>query len=435
LQPNFEAVDSSLTDQQKSPTTSIGYPAMSPININRLCARIDALGEIGRVVGTRGVCRLAFSDEDRLARDHIVNEMGRLGLSVTVDGIGNIFGKRAGQTESPLVMTGSHIDSVRTGGRYDGTLGVLAGLEVVERLNELGITTKRPLVVAVFANEEGARFQPDMMGSLVFQGDLALDRALDTVGIDGTSIRDNLAIIGVAQTARTPDKAIHAFVELHIEQGPVLERIGATIGIVEGVQGISWTEFTISGTSNHAGTTPMRMRKDAGYVASAIAVFVRQLTKEMGANQLATAGSISVFPNLVNVIPSKAVVTVDLRNTCEEELKIAERRVIAYAKDTAAFEGTTLDVRTLARFEPVSFSSHIMSRVENSAAARSFKMHRMPSGAGHDAQILARMCPSGMIFVPSVGGVSHNYSELTQPADLEAGAAVLWDVLLELLGE
>src|SRR6202453_4069123 len=215
---------------------------MPTININRLCARIDALGEIGRVVGTRGVCRLAFSDEDRLAREHIVNEMGRLGLSVAVDGIGNIFGKRAGRTEWPLVMTGSHIDSVRTGGRYDGTLGVLAGLEVVERLNELGITTKRPLVVAVFANEEGARLQPDMMGSLVFQGDLALDHALDTVGIDGTSIRENLARIGVAQTARTPDKAIHAFVELHIEQGPVLERIGATIGIVEGVQGISWTE-------------------------------------------------------------------------------------------------------------------------------------------------------------------------------------------------
>ncbi len=405
------------------------------INIDRLCARIKALAEIGRVGDTYGVCRLAFSDEDRLARDHITEDMRRLGLSVCVDGIGNIFGKRAGRTDQYPVMTGSHIDSVRTGGRYDGTLGVLAGLEVVERLNELGMTTERSLVVAVFVNEEGARFQPDMMGSLVFQGDLDLVHALDTVGIDGTSIRDNLARIGVVPTARTLDKTIHAFVELHIEQGPVLERIGATIGIVEGVQGISWTEFTIAGTSNHAGTTPMSMRKDAAFVASAIALFARRLCGEMAGNQLATAGSVSVFPNVINVIPSKAVITIDLRNTDEEQLKVAEGRVLAYARDVAAAEGTTLDARTLARFEPVSFSSHIMSRIDNSAAARSLRMHRMPSGAGHDAQILARMCPAGMIFVPSVGGVSHNYSEFTKQDDLEAGAMVLWDVLLELLGE
>jgi N-carbamoyl-L-amino-acid hydrolase len=409
-------------------------PAPS-INVDRLRARIEALGEIGRVDDTQGVCRLAFSNEDRLARDHVIEEMRRLGLSVSVDGIGNIFGKRAGRTGLSAVMTGSHIDSVRTGGRYDGTLGVLAGLEVVERLNELGITTKRPLVIAVFANEEGARFQPDMMGSQVFQGGVDLDHALGTVGIDGTSVRENLARIGVTPTAQAPDKALHAFVELHIEQGPVLERIGATIGIVEGVQGISWTEFTIGGTSNHAGTTPMSMRSDAAFVASAIAVFARQLCSEMPANQLATAGSISVFPNLINVIPSKAVITIDLRNTCEQELKVAEGRVIAHAKHAAAAEGTTLDIRSLARFEPVSFSTRVMSRVENSAAARSLKMHRMPSGAGHDAQILARICPSGMIFVPSVGGVSHNYNEFTSPGDLEAGATVLWDVLLELLDD
>ena len=405
------------------------------INIDRLCARVNALGEIGRVGDTHGVCRLAFSDEDRLARDHIIQEMRRLGLLVSIDGIGNIFGKRVGQTDRSPVMTGSHIDSVRTGGRYDGTLGVLAGLEVVERLNELAMSTERPLVVAVFANEEGARFQPDMMGSLVFQGDLDLVHALDTVGIDGTSIRDNLARIGVIPTARTPDKAIHAFVELHIEQGPVLERIGATIGVVEGVQGISWTEFTIAGTSNHAGTTPMSMRKDAAFVASDIAVFARRLCGDRAGNQLATAGSIAVFPNLINVIPSKAVITIDLRNTDDEELQAAEGRIISYARDAAAAEGTALAVRTLARLKPVSFSSRIMSRIENSAVTRSLKMHRMPSGAGHDAQILARICPAGMIFVPSVGGVSHNLSEFTKPDDLAAGAMVLWDVLLELVGE
>jgi beta-ureidopropionase / N-carbamoyl-L-amino-acid hydrolase len=408
---------------------------MVMINIDRLCARINALAEIGRVGDTHGVCRLAFSDEDRLARDHIAQLMHTLGLAVSVDGIGNIFGKRAGQTERSPVMTGSHIDSVRTGGRYDGTLGVAAGLEVVERLNELGIDTERALVVAVFANEEGARFQPDMMGSLVFQGDLDLVQALDTIGIDGTSIRDNLRRIGIAPTTRTPDKAIHAFVELHIEQGPVLERTGATIGVVEGVQGISWTEFTIGGSSNHAGTTPMSMRRDAAFVACDIAVFARRLCSAIAGNQLATAGSMSVFPNLVNVIPSKAVITIDLRNTNEEQLKLAERRVLAYAKDAAASDGTTLDVRTLARFEPVSFSPQIMSRVARSAATRSLRMHRMPSGAGHDAQILARMCPAGMIFVPSVGGVSHNFNEFTRPDDLEAGAMVLWDVLLELLNE
>lgn len=405
------------------------------INIERLCARIEALGQIGRVGDTPGVCRLAFSDEDRLARDHVVHIMRTLGLSISIDGIGNIFGKRTGQTDQSPVMTGSHIDSVRTGGRYDGTFGVLAGLEVVERLNELGISTARPLVVAVFVNEEGARFQPDMMGSLVFQGDLDLAQALDTVGIDGTSIRDNLARIGVAPTTQVPDRAIHAFVELHIEQGPVLERIGATIGVVEGVQGISWTELTIGGTSNHAGTTPMSMRRDAAFVACDIAVFARRLCRDMGGNQLGTAGSMSVFPNLVNVIPSKAVITIDLRHTDEGQLKVAEGRLITYAKEAAASEGTTLDIRPLARFEPVSFSPHIMSRIEQSAARRSLRMHRMPSGAGHDAQILARMCPAGMIFVPSVGGISHNYNEFTKPDDLETGALVLWDVLLELLNE
>jgi beta-ureidopropionase / N-carbamoyl-L-amino-acid hydrolase len=402
------------------------------INIKRLCARIDELAQIGRVEGTQGVCRLAFTEADQQARDYIITQMKGLGLRVAVDRIGNVFGTRPGQADLPAVMTGSHIDSVRTGGRLDGALGVLAGLEVVEALNENAIMTRRPLTVAVFSNEEGARFQPDMMGSLVFQGDLDLQAALDTVGIDGISVRESLARIGMTGAADTRDMAVYGFVELHIEQGPVLETLGRTIGIVEGVQGISWTQFVVEGTSNHAGTTPMNMRTDAGHVATRIATFARALAGELGPAQLATVGALTLYPNLVNVVPSRATITVDLRNTDDASLSEAEARLSEFAGKAAAQEGASLRQTRLARFAPVSFARHIMEKVEQSAAKRHLSTLRMPSGAGHDAQILARMCPSGMIFVPSVGGLSHNVNEFTNERDLDAGAMVLFDVLYDL---
>ncbi len=397
----------------------------------RLLRRIADLARVGAIEGG-GVCRLALTDADRQGRDLVVQWMRELGLAVTVDGIGNVVGLRAGRKAGPPVMTGSHIDTVRTGGRYDGNLGVLAGLEVVAALNDASVVTERSIAVAFFTNEEGARFAPDMMGSLVFQGDLALADALATVGIDGTTVGENLARIGYAGTAPVGNNEVHAFVELHVEQGPVLEHEDYTIGAVTGVQGIHWIEFTVRGVSNHAGTTPMALRHDAGIVAARIACFARDLTVELGAGQLATVGQVNLFPNLINVIPNRATFTLDLRNTDGAALQEAIARCMKYAAQAAADEGVELSHRVLADFAPVAFDEAIVGRVEDIARSRGHRVRRLPSGAGHDAQMLARMCPTGMVFVPSVDGLSHNVAEFTHDQDIEAGAGVLLELMLEL---
>jgi N-carbamoyl-L-amino-acid hydrolase len=400
------------------------------INAARLSSRLERLAEEGaRPDG--GVCRLALSDADKAGRDLVVQWMRELGLAVTIDAIGNVVGLRRGQEDGAPVMMGSHIDTVATGGHYDGALGVLAGLEVVQTLDDAGVVTKRPLAVAFFTNEEGARFQPDMFGSLVFTGAMPLERALRSVSIDGKVAGEELERIGYSGDAPVGRPNVHAYVELHVEQGPTLEAEGLTIGAVEGVQGISWTEFTLTGQSNHAGTTPMRMRRDAGYVAAAIAVHARQLAKEFGGYQVATVGALTLSPNLVNVVAERALMTVDLRNTDNERLKEAERRLQAFAEKTAAGEGVTLESRMLARFDPVAFAPHLVARVEAIAKEFDLPVKRLPSGAGHDAQMLAAICPACMIFTPSAGGVSHNIAEYTKPEDIAAGA----DVLLRLVAE
>ena len=329
-------------------------------------------------------------------------------------------------------MTGSHIDTVRTGGRYDGNLGVLAGLEVIETLQAAGVEPPRPLAVAFFTNEEGARFPPDMLGSLVYVGAMSVEEALDIIGIDGTAVGDELERIGYRGAAPCPGPAPHAFVELHVEQGPVLEAEGMTIGAVSGVQGISWTELTITGESNHAGTTPMYLRHDPGYVAARIAAFVRDLAKELGGRQVATVGRIDLHPNLVNVVPANATITVDLRNTDEAVLAEAEGRVQAFAASVAEAEGCTVTSRSLARFAPVEFAADVVDLVRATAERLGHRALTLPSGAGHDAQMLAMVCPSGMIFTNSHRGISHNPAEHTDPEDLEAGANVLLQVMLAL---
>jgi beta-ureidopropionase / N-carbamoyl-L-amino-acid hydrolase len=401
------------------------------VDIGRLLARIEALGEIGALDGG-GVCRLALTDDDRDGRDLVVTWMRNLGLVVTIDQIGNVVGTRAGRQAGPPVMIGSHIDTVATGGLYDGNLGVLAGLELVEALNAAGTETQHPIAVAFFTNEEGARFAPDMMGSCVHQGALSLDSALATVGIDGATVCDELTRIGYAGDLPVGSARARAFLELHVEQGPVLEEQGVTIGAVTGVQGISWTEYIIGGTSNHAGTTPMRLRHDAGYVAAAIATEARMLATRMGGEQVATCGAIDLKPNLINVIARHARVTVDLRNTDETALQAAEAHLAAFITSLAASEGVTVDTRTLARFEPVEFDSALVNAVESTAQSLEFSVMRLPSGAGHDAQMFAPHCPTAMIFVPSVGGISHNVREFTAPQDLHAGAEVLLRLALDL---
>ncbi|HVI73901.1 MAG TPA: Zn-dependent hydrolase [Anaeromyxobacteraceae bacterium] len=396
----------------------------------RLTERLMKLGALGALPGG-GVCRLALTDADKAGRDQVVAWMRELGLEVSIDRIGNGIGLRKGREGGPPVMIGSHIDTVRTGGLYDGNLGVMAGLEVVAALDDAQVTTRRPLAVAFFTNEEGSRFQPDMMGSLVYTGALPLERALPSKAIDGPTVGDELSRIGYAGEAPVARPRAHAYVELHVEQGPVLDAEGVKIGAVESVQGISWTELTLTGQSNHAGTTPMALRHDAGYVAAEIAVFARRLAKELGGHQVATVGMLNVAPNLVNVVPNRVVMTVDLRNTDEARLQEAERRVLTFAEETARAEGVGLARRSLARFEPVAFDAALVARVEAIARELGLSVKRLPSGAGHDAQILAAVCPACMIFVPSRKGVSHNVEEYTAPEDLAAGASVL----LRLVGE
>jgi N-carbamoyl-L-amino-acid hydrolase len=405
---------------------------MTPeLSDRHLLDTLERLAQVGAIEGG-GCARLALTDEDKAGRDLVLGWMKALGLDVRIDAIGNVIGLRAGRETLAPVMTGSHIDTVRTGGRYDGNYGVLAGLEVVRALNAAGMTTRRPIAVAFFTNEEGARFTPDMMGSLVYAGGLGLNEAYAAADKDGVAVGDELRRIGylgpVAPGALKP----HAFLELHIEQGPILDEEKVEIGVVESVQGISWTEYTVTGVSNHAGTTPMRLRRDAGYLAASVNLFARKLAWEMGGHQVATVGALALRPNLINVVPNRAVFTVDLRNTDEAKLQEAEARVAAHIAEVAAAERVEVEAKVLARFEPVIFDASLVNRVEHHAQALSLSTRRMPSGAGHDAQMMQRLCPTAMIFVPSVAGLSHNVKEHTEAADLIAGAQVLLNLVLEL---
>lgn len=397
----------------------------------RLLQSLDDLAQLGAIEGG-GVCRLALTDADKLGRDWAVARMQALGMTVTIDAIGNGVAVYPGSEDLLPVMIGSHIDTVRTGGRYDGNYGVLAGLEVVATLRDAGLRPRRPIAVAFFTNEEGARFHPDMMGSLVYVGGMPLEDALATTGIDGVTVGAELRRIGYDGQAPVGKPRVDSFVELHIEQGPVLDLRGLQVGVVEGVQGISWTEFTIDGVSNHAGTTPMELRHDAGYAAARVANFVHDLALRYGGRQIATVGAMRFEPNLINVIPNRAVFTVDLRNTDERRLAEAETEVLAFAQQTCETETLTLSHRRLARFEPVAFDPMVIDLVERETAALGLTHMRMPSGAGHDAQMLARVCPAGMIFVPSVKGLSHNVREFTEPDDLIDGAQILLQVVLKL---
>ena len=401
------------------------------IDTAALLDRLARLATVGAIEGG-GSARLALSDEDKTGRDLVVGWMRELGLSVAVDAVGNVVALRAGREDLAPVMTGSHIDTVRTGGRYDGNLGVLAGLEFCAALDRAGLRTRRPIAVAFFTNEEGARFQPDMLGSLAYVGGLSVAEAHAARSIDGRLLGEELRRIGYLGERPPGFVRPHAFVELHIEQGPILEAEGLTIGVVTGVQGISWAEYALTGVSNHAGTTPMRLRRDAGYAAMAIAGGIRDLVRRFGGDQVGTVGRIELVPNLINVVAARATFTLDLRNTDEATLARAEAEASALIARICAEERVDVEKRVLARFEPVDFDPRLIDLVAARAAARGFRHRRLPSGAGHDAQMLARICPTGMIFVPSAKGLSHNVAEFTDPADIDAGAKVLTDVILEL---
>lgn len=395
-----------------------------------LLALIADLGAIGRD-GEGRLCRLAASDADKAGRDRLCKWLRAADLQVEIDGIGNIWGlwQPDGATGDPVVI-GSHIDTVIDAGIYDGCYGVLAGLAVITAMQRAGFRPARPVAVVAFTNEEGVRFAPDMMGSLVVAGGLSLEAALASIGTDGAVLGQELARIGYAGDRAPGSLRPHAYLELHIEQGPILEAEGIEIGVVETLQGISWQQITIEGRANHAGTTPMAMRLDAGVAAAGVITHLDQLARSVE-GAVATVGTMAFAPGAINVIPSRAVFTVDLRNPSEDRLRGQETSLAEHLAGLRA-QGFEITTMRLARFEPVVFDPQIVAAIDQAAKARQLSRKRMTSGAGHDAQMIARIAPSAMIFVPSQGGVSHNPAEFTAPDQLVAGANVLLDVAKEL---
>lgn len=406
------------------------------LNAPLLLEQIHVLGEIGADPRDGGRTRIALTDADKAGRDRLVEWMKALDLDVRIDRIGNIFGTLRSPSDSgdqaPL-MIGSHIDTVANAGALDGCYGVLAGLAVARAFREAGRLPERSISIAAFTNEEGVRYQPDMMGSLVHAGGLDVEAALATIGTDGTRLGDELARIGYAGDLEPGAIVPHAYLELHIEQGPILEAENTLIGAVENLQGISWQRLTIQGNANHAGTTPTRLRHDAGYVAGAVIHELRRIALASNGTTLATVGCVAFEPNLINVIPRKAVLTVDLRDPDEARLQAAEQRLGAFLRDIAAAEGVRIDSEQLVRFQPVSFDAGLVEAIEGAARRLGLSHRRMTSGAGHDAQMIARLCPTAMIFVPSRGGVSHNPREHTDDGQLIQGAEVLLDVVTRRL--
>jgi beta-ureidopropionase / N-carbamoyl-L-amino-acid hydrolase len=400
------------------------------IDGQRLVSRLMRLAEIGATL-EGGCCRLALSDEDKAGRDWLCAEMAALGLDVKVDAIGNITGLLKGQEAGPAVIMGSHIDTVATGGRYDGALGVVAGLEVIATLNDLGLRPKRDIAVIAFTNEEGARFQPDMLGSYVWLGGMSVAEAQTQMDAEGLVLGTELRRIGYEGPEAPGFLAAHAYLELHIEQGPVLAEEGGGIGAVTGIQGITWLEMTFGGQPNHGGTTPMKYRKDAGLIAARVNLFAHETTTRIP-GQLANMGVIRVLPGNVNVVPETVTVTLDLRNPDQAGLDEAEAAIRAFAEGAARAAGVSHSIRDLARFPPTPFDEGMIARVENAAMSLGLPVRRMISGAGHDAQMMAQLCPTAMIFIPSIGGLSHNPKEFSTKADIEAGANVLLQVVLDV---
>ncbi len=406
------------------------------LNEARLLQQIRLLGEIGTDRVNGGRTRIALTDAEKAGRDQLLAWMQELELDVRIDRIGNIFGtlhtEGEADEQAPL-MIGSHIDTVTNAGAFDGCYGVLAGLAVARAYREAGMVPDRPLTVAAFTNEEGVRYQPDMMGSLVYAGGLGLDEALSTIGTDGTRLGDELRRIGYAGDLEPGSIVPHEYLELHIEQGPILEAEDTLIGVVENLQGISWQKIRVTGKANHAGTTPTALRHDAGYVAGAVIAELREIARASGGTTLATVGSMSLEPNVINVIACQASFTVDLRDPDEAELSAAENRLNQFLIAIAEEEGVEVSCERLVRFQPVTFDPGLADEIEASAKRKGLSYRRMTSGAGHDAQMIARIAPAAMIFVPSRGGISHNPLEHTNDDQLLKGAEVLLDVVLHRL--
>ena len=411
-------------------------PTQLRIDGDRLWNSLMELAKLG-ATEKGGVCRIALTDLDRQGRDLFTRWAREAGCEVRVDRIGNIFARRAGRDNTrPPVVTGSHIDTQPTGGKFDGNYGVLAGLEVIRSLNDAKVVTEAPLEIAVWTNEEGSRFVPVMMGSGVFADAFTLEHALAQRDNDGISVAEALAAIGYAGGAPASAAAspVGAYFEAHIEQGPVLEANERVIGVVEGALGQRWYDVVVQGMEAHAGPTPMELRKDALLAASELVIEVNRIALAHAPHARGTVGWIDNYPNSRNVIPGRVKLSVDLRaaddvvlSTMDAELKEAVQRIAAKGKVEATVEQVVY-------FPPQPFTPTLVSAIREAAEAQGMSWMNVISGAGHDAVYLARVCPTAMIFVPCLDGISHNEIENAQPGHLEAGCNVLLQAMLQSAG-
>lgn len=397
----------------------------------RLEQRIRALGHFG-ANPAGGVSRVAFSAADIAGREYITSLMRGAGLEVRIDAAGNIIGRRAGTDPAlPVIMTGSHIDSVPQGGNYDGDVGVLGAIEVAELLHENGIATRHPFEFVVFTDEEGG-----VVGSQAMAGRVG-PATLDVVSHSGLTIRDGIRAVGgdpsrLADARRAPG-TIAAFVEVHIEQGAVLDEADIDIGVVEGIVGIRWWDVTVQGTANHAGTTPMNRRRDALIAASELALAVNRIASTMPGTQVATVGRVHAEPGAPNVIPGRVEMSLEIRDLAAEKMQTVFRAIEAEAQRIADTRGTPIRFSEVdVALAPAPTDERLRKVIEEAATSLGLSHRRLPSGAGHDAQDMAHIAPMAMIFVPSKDGISHAPQEYTAPADIANGVDVLLRTLLAI---
>ncbi len=404
------------------------------VNGERLWASLMELAQIG-ATPKGGVCRLAASDLDGEARRLFIRWCEAAGCTVAIDRIGNIFARRPGRNpDLPPVMTGSHLDTQPTGGRFDGAYGVMAGLEIVRALNDLGYQTEAPIEIVAWTNEEGSRFSPAMVGSGVFAGVFALEAALATPdnNMSALTLGAELERIGFAGQEPIGGHQVAAYFEAHIEQGPILEAAGNTIGVVTGAQGQRWYEITVTGQEAHAGPTPMPRRRDALVGAARMIDAVNRIGHAHAPHACATVGFVQVSPNSRNTIPGHVFFTVDFRHPEDAVLTAMDQELRQACADAAAASGgLEVAVKEFWYFPPTPFDPSLVAAVRDAAAALGQPHQDIVSGAGHDAVYMARVAPSAMVFVPCKDGISHNEVEDALPADLAAGCDVLLNALLE----
>ncbi len=402
------------------------------VNGERLWASLMELARIG-ATEKGGVCRLAASDLDAEARRLFIRWCEEAGCAVTIDQIGNIFARRPGRNpDRAPVIAGSHLDTQPTGGRFDGAYGVMAGLEIVRTLNDLGYETEAPIEIVAWTNEEGSRFSPAMVGSGVFAGVFDLAYGLGRPdNVSGALLGAELERIGFAGPTPVGGRPVAAYFEAHIEQGPILEAAGLPIGIVTGAQGQRWYEITVTGQEAHAGPTPMPRRRDALVGAARMIDAVNQIGHAHAPYACATVGFVQVSPNSRNTIPGRVFFTVDFRHPEDAVLTAMDDELRAACAAAAATQTLEVAVEEFWYFPPTPFDSDLVGRVREAATEQGYPHQDIISGAGHDAVYMARVAPSAMIFVPCVGGISHNEIEDAKPEDLTAGCAVLLNAVLE----